>query len=130
MKLKHFIIAAIIASLPAACTFDKGEIPVPKTPVLADTCSGVAKSWTIEVKDNVFVPDNLTACSGDTIKWVLTQGTHTTTSDSIPAGATNWDQVLTSGGVTTYSVVLTTVGGYRYYCMAHPSSMIGRIVVK
>ncbi len=129
MKLKHFIIAAIIASLPAACTFDKGELPVPKTPVLADTCSGVAQAWTIEVKDNAFSPADLTACSGDTIKWVLTQGTHTTSSDSIPAGAASWDQLLMSGGVTTYTLVLTTVGDYDYYCKVHPS-MVGRIVVK
>lgn len=128
MRLKHLIIA-IAATLFAACTSDKGEIPVPKAPVLADTCGSTPGSWTIEVKDNVFVPSEVTACPGDTIKWTLTQGTHTTTSDSIPAGAASWDQLLMSGDVTTYTLVLTIGGNYDYYCKIHPS-MTGRIIVK
>ena len=129
MKLKYiFIIPALFFFALTACTFDKAEVPAP-APAAADTCSGTPVAHTIEVANNVFIPANLTACTGDTIKWVLSQGGHTTTSTTIPAGAASWDQIMTSTGVTTFTYVVTVSGNYDYVCTFHPS-MIGKLVVK
>lgn len=129
MKLKLLSIAFVLfAVILGSCTFDKAEVPVPSV-VTSDTCTGIPVTHTVQVANNVFIPDSLQACSGDTIKWVLTQGTHTTTSTNIPAGAISWDQFMSSTGVTTFTYVVTVTGNYDYVCTIHPS-MVGKIVVK
>ena len=65
-----------------------------------------------------FVPSMVTAVSGDTIKWVNGNGTHTTASTTIPTGATSWNS-STIGGAG-FSYVVTVPGTYNYNC--HPSS--------
>lgn len=75
-----------------------------------------------------FSPSVANAVCGDTIKWVLVSGTHTTASTTIPTGATSW----TSPNITAngYLYVVTVAGTYNYTC--HPSSgghMPGSIVV-
>ena len=73
-----------------------------------------------------FTPSSgITMHPGDTIKWVWASGTHTTTSTTIPAGATSWDQPLNSTA-TIFSYVPTVLGTYNYQCNFHVSSgMIG-----
>lgn len=129
MKLKHLLLSfGLIATLMTSCTFDKAEVPAPSVPV-SDTCTGAPVTHTVQVANNVFIPDSVVACSGDTIKWVLTQGTHTTTSTNIPGGAISWDQFMSSTGVTTFTYVVVVSGNYDYVCTIHPT-MVGRIVVK
>ena len=64
-----------------------------------------------------FVPSVATAVSGDTIKWVNGNGTHTTASTSIPTGATSWNSPTI--GVMGFTYVVTVPGTYNYTC--HPS---------
>lgn len=84
--------------------------------------------------NNTFSPANVTnAIVGDTIKWVRTGGSHTTTCDgqqftSRPAGAPPWNAPLNSGN-PTFSYVLTVAGTYNYICEPHAPSMAGIIVV-
>lgn len=67
---------------------------------------------------NVFVPNVTNAVCGDTIKWVLISGTHTTASTSVPVGATPWAEAnITASG---FIYVVTVAGTYNYTC--HPGS--------
>lgn len=65
-----------------------------------------------------FSPQAANAVCGDTIRWVLVSGTHTTASTTIPSGASPW----TSGNITVsgYTYVVTVAGTYNYTC--HPAS--------
>ena len=67
---------------------------------------------------DVFSPQTANAVCGDTIRWVLVSGTHTTASTNIPSGATPW----TSGNITAsgYIYVVTVEGNYNYTC--HPAT--------
>lgn len=73
----------------------------------------------VDVGNNTFTPASFSANIGDTVRWVLVAGTHTTTSSSVPSGAATWDQTLTSSGVTTFDYVITTAGQYAYVCSFH-----------
>lgn len=77
-----------------------------------------------------FVPANLSANVGDTIRFRYTSGSnHTTTSARIPAGAAVWDSPLTPTALV-YNYVVTTPGTYTYLCKPHASlGMTGSFVV-
>ncbi len=85
----------------------------------------------ISVLSMSFSPAAVNATCGDTIIWVLANLTqsHTTTSVSIPSGASGWGANLNSTA-TTYSIQLTVAGTYSYVCTIHISSgMAGSITV-
>jgi plastocyanin len=83
---------------------------------------------TVQVANYSFTPSTLSIKSGDTVKWVWVSGSHTTTSTSVPSGAATWDNPINSTS-TQFQIQLTVVGTYNYYCMMHPSSMLGTITV-
>lgn len=78
--------------------------------------------------NEAFIPAVTNAVVGDTIKWVNVNGTHTTASTSVPAGALTWSSPdLTAAG---YIYVVKVAGTYNYTC--HPATgghMPGSIVV-
>ena len=65
-----------------------------------------------------FVPSTANAVCGDTIKWVLVSGTHTTASTTIPNGAAAWSSPNITASGFTY--VVTKAGTYNYTC--HPAT--------
>ncbi|MDP1623597.1 MAG: T9SS type A sorting domain-containing protein [Bacteroidales bacterium] len=73
-----------------------------------------------------FNPTSLNVTVGDTIRWVWSAGTHTTTSNpgGIPSGAASWDAPITSS-VTTFEYKVTVAGAYAYVCTPHAPSMAG-----
>jgi len=84
-----------------------------------------------------FDPIGLHVQPGDTVKWVIKQGSHSTTSYSsgnpqasktlIPEGANGWNSGTISSG--SYSHTFETTGTYDYYCIPHKTlGMVGRIV--
>ncbi len=77
-----------------------------------------------------FSPSNLTGVHvGDTITWVWTGGSHTTTSSVIPAGAATWDSPLSSGN-PTFTYIPQVEGEYEYVCTPHESmGMVGNFEV-
>ncbi|MCX6282934.1 MAG: plastocyanin/azurin family copper-binding protein, partial [Bacteroidetes bacterium] len=65
-----------------------------------------------------FNPSSLNVMVGDTVKWVWSSGSHTTTSSSIPGGASSWDHPINSSN-TTFSYKVTVAGAYNYVCTPH-----------
>jgi plastocyanin len=83
----------------------------------------------INVSDFSFTPQNEFAETGDTIKWVWVSGFHTTTSSTIPAGATSWDALIDPSH-TSYIYVVQIQGTYNYVCTPHAGmGMTGTIIV-
>lgn len=67
-----------------------------------------------------FTPANKTVNVGDVIHWVWSDGNHTTSSRTIPVGATPWDAELNSTH-TTFDYTVTVAGSYTYACTYHES---------
>ncbi len=88
-----------------------------------------AKVHKINVSNFQFTPSAVNARVGDTIMWVWKNGTHTTTSLTIPMGAAAWNSNMNST-TKRFSYVVTKVGTYNYDCTIHPTVMIGTITVK
>jgi plastocyanin len=81
--------------------------------------SSQATTIDVDVNDMFFDPISFSVQVGDTIKWTLVAGLHTTTSTSVPAGAATWNYAFTGPG-DTYSYVVTVEGVYEYVCLNHP----------
>lgn len=72
-----------------------------------------------------FSPAQLNVSVNDTIRWVWTSGSHTTTSRAIPNGAATWDNPLTSGNAS-FQYKVTVAGVFNYVCEPHESmGMVG-----
>ena len=92
----------------------------------------LALSWTsatatihnIDVGDFYFSPTGTWVQPGDTVKWTLTDGTHTTTSD--PSSPKAWISGTMDTPGQTYSVVFEAadgIGPFPYHCEFHSSTM-------
>lgn len=90
--------------------------------------TGFATRITIKVQDFQFKAKSVNAKVGDTIifKWV--NGIHTTTSITIPAGATAWNKPMDSAH-KTFGYILKKPGVYNYNCTFHAPLMKGTINV-
>ncbi len=88
-------------------------------------------TFTITVGDGgaLFNPASISnAHVGDTIKWVWVAGSHTTTSTTIPGGATTWDSPIDNIN-TTFSYKIAVAGTYNYKCTPHEfMGMVGSFV--
>ncbi|MCC7233361.1 MAG: T9SS type A sorting domain-containing protein [Bacteroidia bacterium] len=86
-----------------------------------------AATHVVQVKNFEFDPQDLFVNVGDTITWNWVNGNHTTTSDSVPAGALSWNNPITSAS-PSFSYIVTEEGIYSYICTVHVSmGMIGTI---
>jgi plastocyanin len=78
-----------------------------------------ATKWIVNVQNYSFSPSNLpNVAVGDTIRWVWINGSHTTTSSTIPFGADSWDHPINSNN-TFYEYPVTLAGVYNYVCTPH-----------
>lgn len=87
-----------------------------------------AKQYRIKVSNFQFSIPTVNAKVGDTIVWIWKNGTHTTTSLRIPAGATPWDAPINSTH-KRFAYIITKRGTYNYDCSIHATSMKGKIIV-
>ncbi|HTX87563.1 MAG TPA: T9SS type A sorting domain-containing protein [Bacteroidales bacterium] len=94
--------------------------------VLFFSMNAAAKVWVVQVADFSFTPDSLlTVRVGDTIRWVWVNGTHTTTSISVPALAPIWDAPVNST-IQTFEYKVMEAGTYTYKCKFHAAmGMVG-----
>ncbi len=72
----------------------------------------------VSVVNFQFSPSSLSVNVGDTVQWTLGSGSHTTTSTSIPSGATPWNSPITNS-VPSFTYVVTVEGTYDYICQPH-----------
>lgn len=107
--MKNFVTALILISAFVSASIESRAITI-----------------NINVDNNFFDPSFVTANVGDVIKWQHVDGTHTTTSDTVPAGADTWDAPITDNS-TTFSYTITVVGHYHYFCTIHGQMMSGVI---
>jgi plastocyanin len=84
----------------------------------------------IETSSNVFTPNAVAAVKiGDTIQWSWISGIHTTTSTTIPSGASTWDAPV-SNSDQVFKYVVHVAGVYNYKCTPHEGmGMIGSFTV-
>ena len=94
--------------------------------VIAPPC--LAKTWTVNTINNVFVPADLTLQPGDVVRWVWEGGIHTTTSGvGGPDGL--WDAPIDSAN-TSFQHTFNTPGTFYYFCRFHIAlGMNGSITV-
>ncbi len=87
-----------------------------------------ALKHTVNVGNYFFNPSSLNVSVGDTVRWVWLNGSHTTTSSSVPAGASTWDHMINSTN-TFYEYPVTVAGTYNYVCTPHAGmGMVGSFV--
>ena len=65
---------------------------------------------------------------GDTVQWVLNDGSHTTTSGIAPTPDGLWNQVITADAPV--SVTFDQAGQFPFFCRFHPDFMQGTVVVE
>lgn len=89
-----------------------------------------ATKYSIDVQNFSFSPSNLTTVRiGDTVHWEWKNGSHTTTSTDIPAGASAWDQPMDVSH-PAYDYIPAVAGIYHYKCTPHESmGMVGQFTV-
>ncbi|MCI0611588.1 T9SS type A sorting domain-containing protein [bacterium] len=85
------------------------------------TVNANATIWQVTVNSSSFTPSTLpNVVCGDTIGWVLGSGApHTTTSTTIPSGATPWDAPITTSTPAFAYIVPNFAGVYNYICIPH-----------
>jgi plastocyanin len=88
-----------------------------------------ATTLNINVQDFSFTPSDATIQLGDTIKFTWVNGSHTTTSTTIPAGAAAWDNPMNAAN-TTFIYVPAVAGVYSYKCTPHAAmGHVGKFTV-
>jgi plastocyanin len=84
---------------------------------------------TVTVQNHVFTPSSFTINLGDTVRFTWLDGSHTTTSLTIPAGAASWDHSINSSS-TSFTYIPSKTGVYNYKCIPHFSmGMKGNFMV-
>lgn len=71
-----------------------------------------------------FNPSSFTIQVGDTVRWQWVEGNHTTTSVSVPAGASSWDSPINSGN-QFFEYKVTVAGTFNYHCTPHAGIQTG-----
>lgn len=78
-------------------------------------------------EDFAFNPSMVTIKVGDSVRWNLSSGSHTTTSGTgTPDG--RWNQAIAEEAPVV--VTFSEAGEFPYYCRFHPDFMSGTVVVE
>lgn len=88
--------------------------------LIASSSMVFAKIIRIRITNFQFTLATVNAKVGDTIQWVWKEGSHTTTSTSVPLGAATWDRVMDAAH-QNFRYILKVPGVYKYKCKPHAS---------
>ncbi len=81
----------------------------------------------VNVSNSIFTPANVAVNPGDTVRWVLIVGLHTTTSS---IGSTKfWDSGILTGSFEVQFVLEDGPGPFPYECSIHAPLMSGSVTV-
>ncbi|TND09486.1 MAG: hypothetical protein FD123_1292 [Bacteroidetes bacterium] len=131
-KLYTILLPVAVVFAFSACTFDKVEVPEEQNHPHVVACGDTTHLPTtkiIRVSDYTFSPDTVTISNGDTVRFVWISGVHTTTSTSVPNGATTWDKPMDATNCI-YEHKFTVNGTYNFQCTPHSVVMFGAIIVQ
>jgi plastocyanin len=93
----------------------------------ASSSSQTPTSGTINIKNMIFTPSQISVQKGGTVTWTNNDNTtHTVVDDLNNVGGPNSGDIAPG---SSYSFTFTKAGSYQYHCRIHPS-MRGTIVVK
>lgn len=81
-----------------------------------------AATIVVTVNNFSFSPATFSCLVGDSVRWVLGAGTHTTTSQLVPSGAATWNSPI-DGTTTKFGYKVTVAGTYAYMCTIHGVNM-------
>lgn len=82
----------------------------------------------VSVSSFSFSPNDMTIDVGDTVMFMWVNGSHTTTSSTVPAGADSWDEPMNVAN-TMFEYVADIPGTYNYVCTPHSATMRGQFTV-
>jgi plastocyanin len=117
------------------CVFNHKKIKIMKKNLLLIAAiflmatRSLATTYMVDVANYSFTPSTLTVHPGDVIMWMWVSGAHTTTSTTIPTGATPWNSNISSATLSFAYTVPSILGVYNYYCTIHPTLMIASFTV-
>ena len=115
-------------STAAATTTTTGATSTTTAAATTTTAPAGGSTVTIGAENFGFSPATVTISVGDTVQWVLSDGSHTTTSGAAPTPDGLWNQVITAEAPV--SVTFDQAGQFRFYCRFHPDAMQGTVVVE
>lgn len=79
----------------------------------------------VQVASFQFTPNTMSVNVGDTVRFTWLDGSHTTTSVTIPNVAAPWDSPMNSS-ITQFDYKVTVAGSYSYKCTPHAGmGMVG-----
>lgn len=98
------------------------------------TTSAVKADHTVIVKNNEYVPKDLTIKPGQTVEWVVQQGAHDVVSGTktgdVCTGDGQFKSEILSGTTNTFRYKFEKAGTFPYFCSPHCSvGQTGTIVV-
>lgn len=120
------IIVAIVAAVLHKNNSSSNNLS-PRTGSQAGSSSQSATNGTINIKNMMFTPSQITVTKGGTVTWTNNDNTtHTVVDDLSNVGGPHSGDIAPG---QTYSFTFNKTGSFQYHCSIHPS-MRGTIVVK
>lgn len=128
----------VTLTLPAGFALAGGEPAAKQATVAAGATATV--NWsatgsgddvtTVTLSGTSFTPGNVTISVGETVRWVVSSGSHTVTPDT-PGQTGVWAGTGQLGTGDTFEHTFTTAGDFDYHCIPHQSlGMTGTITVQ
>jgi plastocyanin len=128
----------VAVTLPSGFSLDEGETAAKAATVTAGETETV--SWSavqeggaptvVTLSGTSFSPSNVTIAVGETVRWVVGNGSHTVTPDN-PGQPGVWSGTGLLGAGQQFEFTFTTAGEYDYHCIPHESlGMTGTITVQ
>ena len=129
-----FLVAIVVVVLAAVALAHRNSNKTTtnttsSTPTSSQTANNTSnpQTATIDIKNMMFTPSQITVAKGGTVTWTNNDTTtHTVVDDLSNAGGPNSGDIAPG---KSYSFTFTKTGSFQYHCSIHPS-MRGTIVVK